>query len=406
MRAQTEFPEICSARLGPVKVHMVFHPDLVQEVLVRKNSSFNKDTFITDSLKVVLGNGLLTNDGESWVKQRKMAQPVFHFQRMREQEKTIFEKIGECTSLWGDRINLSEELMTLTLKIISEMTLGEDLGRYAHAVDRDFPFLVGQVYQRAVAVVNLPLWLPTPSNIKFRRIIRDLDKIIQTLIEDRKNADTSQRDDLLSKLIRLKDENEASGLSDRQIRDEVMTIFLAGHETTANSLMWMFYLLAKHPEWERRILEEIESGVEDTVVLRACLSEAMRLYPAGWSLVRRAKENVEIGKYQINKGDLLTLFSYATQRHPDFWKDAEKFDPNRYLSDGEGVVNHKFAYFPFGGGPRICIGKHLALFMMERILSGILKTHRFKLLEGEEPVAHPVTTLGMRDPLFVQVEKR
>jgi cytochrome P450 len=406
LRAQEHFPEICQSRLGPMKVHLVFHPDLVQDVLQRKSASFNKDTFITTSLKTVLGNGLLTNDGPSWHKQRKMSQPVFHFQRMRESEQMIREKISETIAQWKGPLNLSEALMKMTLRIISQMTLGEDLGVYAEEVDRDFPFLVNTVYKRAVGVVNFPLLLPTPANLKFRRIIRGLDQIILGLIEKRKKEDLSKRDDLLSRLLLIRDEESGSGLSPTQIRDEVMTIFLAGHETTANSLMWFFYLMAQHPDWESRIIEESRSGATEPVILRAVMSEVMRLYPAGWSVVRRAGENVQIGNYEIAQGDLLTVFSYATHRHPAFWKNAEQFDPSRFLDEGEGVKNHKFAYFPFGGGPRICIGKHLALFMMERIVSQILPEKRL-LLETQKPVeAHPVTTLGMKESLFVRVEKR
>ena len=406
LKAQSHFPEICTAHLGPMNVHLVFHPNLVQEVLQRKSASFDKDTFITDSLKTVLGKGLLTNDGDDWLKQRKMAQPVFHFQRMRDHEEEIFKGVAETTKDWNGDLNLSEELMKLTLKVISEMTLGEDLGHYAEEVDREFPFLVETVYQRAVGVFNLPLWLPTPRSSRFHRIVANLDRIIFSLIKKRRGENLSGRNDLLSKLLQIQDSENGQGLSEKQIRDEVMTIFLAGHETTANSLMWIFYLIISHPEWESKILAEAATGTAEPLVLRAVIEEAMRLYPAGWSVVRRAENDVVIGNYQIRAGELLTIFSFATHRHPEFWKDPETFDPQRFLDPKAIEERHKFAYFPFGGGPRVCIGKHLALFMIERIVTKILQSKKLSLIDAAPPIPLAVTTLGMKDPLHVRVEAR
>ncbi len=419
LRAQEHFPELCQLNVGPRKLHLIFHPDHIRHVLQKNSKNYNKDTFITDSLKVMLGDGLLTSDGQEWHKNRRMVQPVFHFQRLRNHFPIVLQSARKLAQDWKQRsqsatadYNISDELMKLTLGIISQVTLGEDLSHYSEQVDSEFPFITKQIYTRSMNLWNPPLKCPFPSNKRLLKIRGDLDQIIYSLIEKRKTQ-SDLGHDLLGMLLRAQDEQTGLGLSMKQIRDEVMTIFLAGHETTANSLMWFFYLMHMNPEIDQKLTKELQNveakeaaDFEKLPYLHACIQESMRVYPAGWSLVRRSIGEDRLGDYRIPPKSYLIIFPYATHKHRDFWTDPMQFKPERFLDESAEKTRHKFSFFPFGGGPRICIGQPLAQMMIEGILYEILRMVRLELSPTCKVVEKPETTLGMKNPLIMRLHSR
>ncbi len=386
---------------------LIFHPDGVRHVLQENHRNYNKDVPDYHVLRLVLGNGLLTNDDGSWLAQRRLIQPAFHRERVAAFGPLMAETTVRWTEAWEtggfietDRpLALAREMSGLTLSIVAKALFGTDLSAENEGVGR----ALTTVNHLLAKGFYLPwvLSLPTRERRRLRAARSALYTVVEQIIRERRRRH-ERHGDLLEMLLEARDEETGEGMSDEQVRDEVLTLLLAGHETTANALSWTFYLLAQHPHVEARLQEEHQqvlngrlAMIEDLPQLsftRMVVVEAMRLYPPAWGLGRRALGNDEIGGYAIPKGAYVLVFPYVTHRHPAFWERPGEFDPERF-SPERAAGRHRFAYFPFGGGPRLCLGNQFALYEAQLILATILPRYELRLLPGGIVTPEPLVTL-------------
>lgn len=387
-------------------IHILRHPDHLHEVLVTKAQSFLKRRRDVDWF---LGNGLLTSDGELWRRQRRLVQPGFQKQKIAAYSRVMVEHTERLVSRWehGAVRDLGRDMMELTLSVVAKALLDHDTHGQADAVADAMNIL----QTTTVAEDRFPRWVPTPLHLAQRRAVKKVDEIIYPMI-DAREPDAS-RDDLLSQLKAAADEQGT--MSRQQLRDELITLFIAGHETTALVMTWCFVLLAEHPEEEAKLHEELARvlggrapSFEDLDALertRLIAQEAMRLYPPLYVLPRVAKEKVEIGGFEIDEGAELELWVYFTQRDERWFPRASRFEPDRFQPDSGGVL-HPHAYLPFGSGMRTCVGRHFAQVEQQLILASIAQRWRLRLPPGASVVAQPRVTLGTRDPAMMVVERR
>lgn len=402
------------------RLTLVFHPDGVRRVLQENHLNYNKDIPDYRILSLVLGKGLLTNDGESWLQQRRLMQPAFH----RDRVAAFGTLITDATAIWLDQLaaaqvigsgrllDIPQEMSRLTLSIVCKALFGADLP--AEALER---------VSRALTTANLLLAeafylpgilsLPTPQRHRLRAARRELHAVVDAIIQQRQ-ASGEERGDLLAMLLEARDAETGTGMSHQQLRDEVLTLLLAGHETTANTLSWTLYLLAQHPDimanlqsQYRRVLRGRLPEMDDLPQLpltRMVIEESMRLYPPAWAVGRHALEADEIGGHTIPKGAYVLVFQYVTHRHPGFWEQPDAFDPDRFAAE-RSTGRHRFAYFPFGGGPRLCIGNQFALIEAQLILATILSRHQLLLSPTARVIPEPLVTLRPRGSLLMTAHR-
>jgi cytochrome P450 len=410
-----EYGDIWQITAGGTQTVMLAHPDHLHQVMVTDADKFTKDAGYKDKDKGLarfMGNGLVTSDGEFWRRQRKLMQPSFHAKRIEAYAETMVEHTHIQMRDWraGALIDVSEQMMELTLNIVVEALfkadVSDDAQRIGEAMD---------VFQEMQKNQNqlLPTWLPTPTELRTRKATRDLDAIIYRLIAERR-ANPVERGDLLTMLLEARDD-DGQGMTDLQIRDELVTLFLAGHETTANSLNWTFILLAQHPQVQARLLDEIDTvlgGRAPTLAdLRALpyldqvVKESMRIYPAVPAVGRQAKEDVIIGGYLIPKGSSLNLFTWVTHQDKRWWgDDATEFKPQRFAPERE-AEQKKYSYLPFAAGPRVCIGNSFAMMEARLLLATILQRWTLHLV-GAAPQPEPLITLRPKGGLKMRAEAR
>lgn len=419
MRSMRQHGDVVGFRMGPKRAIFVAHPDHARHVLQENHRNYDKETPGFQKLRSLLGLGLLTSEGDFWLRQRRIAQPAFHRQRIASFASMMTRASEDTVSRWSqassgsEPLDLSAEMMRLTLRIAGETLLSADVSGASDEVGEALTVAMHVTNDRITRVLDLTEVLPTPTNVRYWRARRTLDRIVLGMIDGRRRSG-EDKGDLLSMLMLARDPETGEGMSDRQLRDEVMTIFLAGHETTANALTWTWYLLARHPEVERRLhqeLREVLGGRTPTLedfprleYTRMVLDEAMRLYPPAWFLARRAVGPDEIAGYRIAPGTLLMISPYATHRHPDFWENPERFDPERF-SEGRSVGRHRFAYFPFGGGPRLCIGNNFALMEMRLVLATLAQHFRLSLPSNAAAEPDPTITLRTRAPIRMKLHR-
>ena len=329
---------------------------------------------------------------------------------MTESAQAWTEEVGSITGT-GRPLDLFQEMSGLTLSVVCKALFGADMLPYKQRVFRATT-IINRLEAQAFYVPGL-LTLPTPQRHRLYEVRNTLSTIVDALISRRRQASTEN--DLLTMLLEAQDEETGEGMSNQQVRDEVMTLMAAGHETTANTLCWTLLLLAQHPDIEARLREEytrVLGGrapqVEDLPQLklsRMVLEESMRLYPPAWAFARSAIDEDEIGGYTIAKGAYVLMFPSTTHRHPDFWEQPDVFDPERF-SPERSAGRHRFAYFPFGGGPRICIGNQLARTSAQLILATVLPRYQFRLLPGTRVVPEPLITLRPRGKLLMTIHRQ
>ncbi|GHO93146.1 cytochrome P450 [Reticulibacter mediterranei] len=398
--------------LGPWT--LVFHPDGVRHVVQENHKNYRKGGISNHVLRLTLGNGLLTNNGDSWLQQRRLIQPIFH----RKQIAAFGQLMTESTLAWIEEGNLDtsqpldlfQQMSGLTLSIVCKALFGADMVGYKKRVFVASS-MINYLEAQAFYVPGL-LSLPTPQRHRLYKARNTLYTVVDELIAERRKSAAQSENDLLTMLLQARDEETGLGMSDQQVRDEVLTLMVAGHETTANALCWTLMLLAQHPDIEARLREEyisVLSGrapqMEDLPQLkltRIVLEESMRLYPPAWAFARQAIDEDEIGGYRIAKGAYILMFPVATHRHPDFWEQPDVFDPERF-SPERAAGRHRFAYFPFGGGPRVCIGNQFALTEAQLVLATILSRYQLRLLPGANIVPEPLITLRPRGGLLMTV---
>lgn len=409
-----EYGDFVPVRFGPAMGFFVNHPDLIESVLVTHNRDFIKSLALQRS-RFLLGNGLLTSEGDLWRRQRQLMQPAFHRDRVAGYGRIMVEHTRRMLDGWdavatpadGDRempeqrmLDIHEEMMHLTLSIVAKALFNADVSDEADEVGEALAVALHAFDVRSNAIFLFPDWVPTPTNLTSRRAVGQLDRIVYGIIEERR-ASGEDPGDLLSMLLQAQSESGVT-MTDKQVRDEAMTLFLAGHETTALALSWTLYLLSQHPHEEERLVAELRDvlggrapGVEDMRRLRyteMVVTESMRLYPPAWAIGRQAVRDVEIGGRAVQKGDIILMSQWVMHRDGRYFENPERFDPERWSGDFARQIP-KFAYFPFGGGPRHCIGSSFA--MMEAVLltAAIVQRYHLELVPGQWIFPQPSITL-------------
>jgi cytochrome P450 len=400
--AQT-YGDVVSLRLGPKRIWALNHPDLVEQVLVTQNRSFIKH-FALRTARPSLGNGLLTSEGDFWRRQRKLAQPAFHRERIASYTHVMVQYTEEMLRGWddGQSRDIQDDMMELTLRIVAKTLFDADVTRDAAEVGAAIDTLMACFTDRVNRLVRWPIVLPTPANLRFRRARDRILRIVDRIITDRR-AHGGDRGDLLSMLLHAQDEDDGTGMTDRQLRDETLTLFLAGHETTANTLAWTWYLLARNPDAEMRLHAELDEVLGDRPptfedlprlnYVNHVITEALRVYPTVWLVGREAIEPVNLGGYRLPKGTTLWMSQWVLHRDPRWFDDPQAFRPERWAN---GLIKQlpRYAYFPFGGGPRLCIGNGFAQMEAVLLLATIARQYRLRLVPGI--AVKPVPTMTLR----------
>ena len=379
-----EYGDIVCYRPAPDPAYLINHPDYVRHVLLDNNRNYSKATYSNMIFNKVIGEGLLTSEGEVWRKQRRMMQPAFHHTRLEQLDRMITDASAVMLDQWqqacdsGRPIDLPREMAALTLTVTTRALFGVDLGDEVREV--------GEIVNRAAS------YLEKPSNPKLIQSAREMSDLVDRIIRQRKQ-DFKDAGDLLSSLIMARDEQTGAAMGDEQLRSQIMTLMLAGYETTASALTWTWYLLAKHPwalERVRREARETLQGrppryadIEQLPYIRMVLNESLRLFPPAWTLGRRALGEDRIGGYYVPPNTVLAVCIYSLHRHPAFWDEPDRFNPERF-SPENSAGRHKFAYMPFGAGPRQCIGNNFGLMEAALIIACIAQRFELHLLPGIE----------------------
>jgi cytochrome P450 len=389
-------------RFGTRRIILLNDPADVEEVLVNQQRKFSKGYFYR-ILGPLLGNGLLTSEGDFWLRQRRLAQPAFHRERIRAYAQTMVSYTQALLENWTDGgvRDLNEDMMQLTLRVVGKTLFDADLLSDARDIGEALPQALRELSaQMTGPEFLLPSAIPTPSRIRLNAAVRRLDPLVFRIIRERR-ADGTDRGDLLSALLRVQDE-DGSRMTDRQLRDEAMTIVLAGHETTAIALSWAMYLLAHHPDTERRLRAELQDtldGRKPTLenlpqlkYTEAVLNETMRLYPPIFGIGRETIDACEINGYPLPAHRSVYIVPYVIQRDARWFDDPDAFRPERWLAHRTKPLP-RFAYFPFGGGPRLCIGQAFAMQEAMLVLSTIIQRWRLEPLSNEPAEMAPALTL-------------
>lgn len=380
------YGDIFKFRVAHKKLIAVNSPELVEKILQENHSGYRK-SFSYRKMKALLGEGLFTSEGEIWLKQRRLAQPAFHKDAINSYINIFSRKAHELVARWtvsaeAERnIDLASEMSAVTLEIITEALMGIQEEKHAKVIEEHLPPVMKFMIEWIVKPLSLPLFIPINEHRNFKRSLRALNAVVREVIHD-KMQQQEPSNDLLSILTAATDPASGKGISKEQLNDEIMTFILAGHETSAMALSWTFWHLSRNPDIEQKLREElglIESisieNQKELVYTEAVIKEAMRSTPPVWITGREAIKDQMLGEYSLQKGDTVIFSQYLIQNHPEYWDKPEQFNPDRFLSQQGN--HHKFAYFPFGGGPRLCIGAAFAILEMKTLLAVILKS--FKL---------------------------
>ncbi len=395
---------------GPFNSFLCVHPSMVERVLQANWSNYPKG-FFYKRLAVFTGKGLFTSEGELWLRQRRLAQPAFHRAKIESLCAVMSATVGEMLERWereklSEPFNLASEMMQLALQIVGRTLFGVDLGGDAHRFHDLMNVALFHVEHR-FNPLTLPENIPTPRNRRYLAAKLQLDGWILEIVRQRRE-NPRNHDDLLQLLLDARDES-GEGMSDRQLADEALTLLVAGHETTADALSWAFSLLAGNPqtreelESEAKFLGQSEVKFEDLPQLpysRMVFEESLRLYPPIWALAREAKCDDEIGGFPVAARSTVMVLPFLTHRHPDFWPDPEAFDPTRFTPQNV-AARPKFAYFPFGGGPRLCLGQSFALMEGQIALAMIAARFRLEIAPGQTLEMHPSLALRPKNGLWM-----
>ena len=404
-RMRREMGDTVLVTLMGMPLYLVFHPDAVGEVLVKQADKFHKSEVYKTNLADYLGNGLLISDGAFWKRQRKLAQPAFHTGRISAYADTMVMYADEMASSWqhGEVRDVAQEMMMLTSFIVAKTMFDVDVRGDTKELSESLETLVMSVTREFYTLLKVPSWMPSAARRRKEKAISILHGMTMRFITERRRT-MEDTGDLMSMLL-LAQDDEGIGMTDEQVRDEVLTIFLAGHETTANALAWVWYLLSENPEVRATLDEELDRVLGGRLPTLADLpalkyteqvfSETLRLYPPAFNIGREAIEDVQIGGYNIPRGATVLLVQYITQRDERWWPDPEVFRPERFSDDSADEIR-KYSYFPFAAGPRVCIGNSFAVMEGKLLLATIAQRWRLNLVEGHPIQPDPLVTLRPR----------
>lgn len=417
--AWSEYGDIVRLQAGPMVQHLLARPEHIKYVLSDNKQNYEKGIGYR-KMKLPLGQGLFTSEGEVWRRQRALMQPTFTPKGVTQFTGDMTETTGRMLRGWskrtadGQALNINSEMMRLAMNIIGKTMFNIDIGRDALEAARAFTVVLEHISSHSLSMVDVPLFVPTRANRRFKKALGTLDSFIYGIIADRKRKGEESHD-LFSILSRATDPETGEAMSERQLRDEIITIFFAGHETTAQALTWSWYLLANYPEVEEKLHEEVdrvlggrtptEAELQNLTYTSMVVDESMRLYPPVWVYVRDSIDEDEIGGYHIPPKSMIVLSQYITHRHPDLWDEPEKFDPERFTPE-RSKDRPRYAYFPFGGGPRVCLGNNFALLEAAIVIAMVSQQYRMRLVPGQQIRPRMVGTLRPDRPVRMTLEKR
>ena len=410
-----EYGDVVQTQMGPYRILLIYHPEAIEELLVARNRDFIKSPGVR-LLRPLLGDGLLLSEGDTWLRQRRLMQPAFHRQRIAGYGDVMTRCAENHLGRWkaGDTVDVHAEMMAVTQAIVAKTLFDADVSGDAHDAIEAAKVLAEDFGARLQSFRVLPYWLPTPRNLRSRRAVRRLDELVGRIIAARSSGG-EDRGDLLSMLVHAQDADDGTRMTARQLRDEVMTIFMAGHETTAVALSWAWYLLAQHPEADARLAGELGDvlggrapSVADLPRLKYAemvVTEAMRLYPPAYGLGRQAVRATTLAGHPVGSGDIVIAPTWVVHRDGRWFEKPEAFRPERWA----GELAHRlprYAYFPFGGGPRQCIGNGFALMEAILLLTTIAQRFRLSLVAGQRITPTPYVTLRPVPGIRVQLARR
>ncbi len=415
-RCAREFGDVVPTRFPFRRVVLIYHPEAIEEVLVTKSRDFVKSPVVR-LLRPFLGDGLLISEGGVWLRQRRLLQPAFHRQRVAAYGEVMTAITARRLAGWkaGEVLEVHAEMMALTQAIVAKTLFDADVSDEADAIVHasnvlmeDFGARLGSLFQL------LPGWVPTPANLRARRAIQRLDEVVYRMIATRRRS-AEDRGDVLSILLHAQDADDGTRMTDRQVRDEVMTLFMAGHETTAVALSWTWYLLAQHPDADARLAEELRAVVGDRppavsdlprlTYTDQVVTESMRLYPPAFGMGRLAVKATEVAGYPIAPGVIVAIPTCVVHRDARWFEEPEAFRPERWADDRARRLP-RYAYFPFGGGPRQCIGNGFATMEAVLLLATIAQRFRLAMVPGQRVTPTPYVTLRPHPGIRTRLEPR
>jgi cytochrome P450 len=400
-RCAHDYGDVMQIRLGTTAIYMVSSPELIEQVLVTNNKKYRKSRF-TQRRKNLFGNGLIFSEGDFWLRQRRLMQPAFHQKRIASYGEAMVAQSQRIAANWqdGQELTMQEEMMQLSLEIVTKTLFDSETTGDIHRIGKALDILIEQVSAAAVRPIQYPDWVPTSGNRQYNAALAELNVIIRQIISEHRQR-TSEGDDLLSTLLQMQDE-DGSRMTDKQLRDEVVNLYIAGHETVAMALSYAWRLLANHPEAEEKLAAELETvlhgrapTIEDLPLLpytEQVVNEALRLYPPVWGVFRDCQEADELGGYAIKPGTVILLSTWVVHHDERFYAEPEEFRPERW--EKQAVQQRpRYAYFPFGGGQRLCIGNIFAMVEARLILATLAQKWRFTLVPDQPFELVPAITI-------------
>lgn len=416
------YGDIVQLRMGPARMVIVNHPDHVKRVLQEKHSHYGRPAFVS-LLRSVVGNGLLFSEGDTWLRQRRIMQPSFHRQRIADFASIMGRAVAERIERWrarqrpDDPLDLTHETTELIATIIGPALFGSDIASTAAELGQAIDVTLRWLNQRTAKPLSAPLFVPTEENRRFRAAQRLFASSVAQLIADRRarGDDAQPPGDLLSMLLAARDAETGQGMSDRQLQDEVLTFLIAGLETTNAALQWTLLLLAQHPGAAQRVRDEHRAvcgdrppradQLADMPYTRMVIDETLRLYPPVYGLNRRVVRQDIIHGYTIPKGTQVIVSPYALHRHPQLWSDPDAFHPERF-DPQHAQPRSRFAYIPFGAGPRQCIGNAFAMMELQILVPSLVAAFDFSLGEAQAVAPEASMTLRPKGPVVMRVSAR
>lgn len=402
-------------RLGPYNAYLINHPDYIRDILVTNQANFTKSRALQRA-RILLGQGLLTNEGQPHLRQRRLVQPAFHRDRLMRYAEVMSAYGVRARDRWkaGSTLDISGEMMRLTLAVVGKTLFSADVEAEAPEIGEALTVVLNMFRMLMMPFSEYLEKLPLPSIRRFEKARDRLDKTIYRLIAERRRTG-EDAGDLLSMLLLAQDEESRGGMSDTQVRDEALTLFLAGHETTANALTWTWYLLSQNLDCERRLHQEIDTVLQgrvpqfdDVPQLRyteMVFAEAMRLYPPAWAIGRMSKAAFELGELTIPAKSICILSPYVTQRDSRWFPEPARFDPERWMPEAR-EARPKFSYFPFGGGARVCIGERFAWMEGVLLIAALAQKWKLRLDPAQCVEPLPLITLRTKYGMRMRVEPR
>jgi cytochrome P450 len=416
--AAADHGDVVRIAIGPKSLYLVNHPELAKQVLADNSANYHKGIGLVEA-KRALGDGLLTSDGDTWRAQRRTIQPVFQHRRIATQAEVVATEVGALVGRLRDHadrgpVEVLHEMTGLTLSVLGKTLLDADLGGFS-SLGHSFEAVQDQAMFEAVTLSMVPKWVPLPMQLRFRKAREDLRRVADELVSQRLANPVDGGEDVLSRLVASAGPDADPALSRLRMRDELITLLLAGHETTASTLGWAFHLIDRHPEVGERLHAEAVEVLGDRAPVHEdlrklkytvmVLEEVMRLYPPVWLLPRIAQADDVIGGYHVPAGSDVVVCPYTLHRHPEFWDDPERFDPGRFDPDVT-TTRPRYAYIPFGAGPRFCVGNSLGMMEAAFVLAQVSRDLELTGVPGYEVVPEAMLSLRVRGGLPMTVRPR